>query len=54
MWAFLSPNTYHVLQCLAASVPVMAGYAQTKREAATGCLTAGGTMIVLLPLCTLR
>jgi len=36
MWAWLSPNSYHVLQCLAASVPVMAGYAQTKRAEATG------------------
>ncbi|KAL0050818.1 hypothetical protein WJX82_007739 [Trebouxia sp. C0006] len=41
MWAWLSPNSYHVLQCLAASVPVMAGYAQTKRAAATGQLAAG-------------
>ena len=44
MWAWLSPNSYHVLQCLAASVPVMAGYAQTKRAAATGQLAAGGTL----------
>jgi len=41
MWAWLSPNSYHVLQCLAASVPVMAGYAQTKKAAATGRLAAG-------------
>jgi len=45
MWAWLSPNSYHVLQCLAASVPVMAGYAQTKRAAATGQLAAGGTSL---------
>ena len=41
MWAWLSPNSYHILQCLAASVPVMAGYAQTKKEAATGRLAPG-------------
>ncbi len=52
MWAWLSPNSYHVLQCLAASVPVMAGYAQTKRAAATGQHAAGGTCS-LLYVCTL-
>lgn len=41
VWAYLSPHTYHVMQCLAASVPVMAGYAQTKRAAASGRLAAG-------------
>ena len=41
LWAYLSPNSFHVLQCLAASVPVMSGYAQTKREAATGKLAPG-------------
>ena len=50
MWAWLSPNSYHVLQCLAASVPVMAGYAQTKRAAATGQLAAGGTLLTAVLL----
>lgn len=45
MWAWLSPGSYHVLQCLAASVPVMAGYAQTKRAAATGKLSAGDWLL---------
>lgn len=41
MWAWLSPHTYHLMQCLAASVPLMAGYAQTKRAAALGHIAAG-------------
>lgn len=41
VWAYMSPHSYHVMQCLAASVPVMAGYAQTKRAAASGRLAAG-------------
>ena len=50
MWAWLSPNSYHVLQCLAASVPVMAGYAQTKKAAATGQLAAGGSLLTAVLL----
>lgn len=46
MWAYLSPHSYHVMQCLAASVPVMAGYAQTKRAAATGRLAAGEPLLL--------
>ena len=51
MWAYMSPHSYHVMQCLAASVPVMAGYAQTKRAAACGRLAAGMLPVVpVLPL----
>lgn len=53
MWAWLSPHTYYVLQCLAASLPVMAGYAQTGRAAALGHIAPGDPSLLLpMKLCT--
>ena len=40
-WAWIHPSSFHILQCLAASVPVSAGYAQTARASATGRLAKG-------------
>jgi hypothetical protein len=35
------PPTYHVLQCIAAALPVAAGYNQTGRDVATGKIPPG-------------
>eukprot|EP00891_Asterochloris_glomerata_P008318 jgi/Astpho2/8318/Aster-x0812 len=40
-WAWIHPSSFHILQCLAASVPVSAGYAQTARASASGRLAKG-------------
>ena len=43
-WAWIHPASFHILQCLAASVPVSAGYAQTARASATGRLAKGKSL----------
>ena len=41
VWAWLHPASFHVAQCLAAAIPVQAGYAATMRQTARGQLVQG-------------
>ncbi len=35
-WSVLHPPSYHLLRCIAAALPVWAGYAETSRACASG------------------
>ena len=40
-WSVLHPPSYHLMRCVAAALPVWAGYAQTARETALGRVPSG-------------
>lgn len=41
LWAVVHPASFHIVKCLAAAIPVQAGYASTVRQTARGQLTQG-------------
>ena len=40
-WSVLHPPSYHLLRCIAAALPVWAGYAETARACATNSIPQG-------------
>lgn len=40
-WSVLHPPSYHLLRCIAAAMPVYAGYAETARACATNRIPEG-------------
>lgn len=44
LWAVVHPASFHIVKCLAAAIPVQAGYASTVRQTARGQLTQGAGM----------
>ncbi len=40
-WSVLHPPSYHLLRCIAAALPVWAGYAETARACATNRIPQG-------------
>ena len=41
IWACAHPASFHIVKCLAAAIPVQAGYASTTRKTARGQLKEG-------------
>lgn len=46
VWSVLHPPSYHLLRCIAAAMPVWAGYAQTARACAIGNVPDGAPVRV--------
>ncbi len=50
-WSVLHPPSYHLLRCIAAALPVYAGYAETARSCATNRIPEGAKVLLRLSLC---
>ena len=45
-WSVLHPPSYHLLRCIAAALPVYAGYAETARSCATNRIPEGAKVLL--------
>ena len=45
-WSVLHPPSYHLLRCIAAALPVWAGYAETARACATNRIPQGAKVLL--------
>ena len=50
-WSVLHPPSYHLLRCIAAALPVYAGYAETARSCATNRIPEGAKVLLRLSPC---
>ena len=48
-WSVVHPPSYHLLRCIAAAMPIYAGYAETARACATNRIPEGAKVPGLLP-----